>query len=77
MSIVDCQNYPRKGEKIRVCINCKYYRAKLEPVARRYECSGYCVSDKVTNAFKYGYRVDGAVYAPVMSNGNCENYEEV
>lgn len=75
MSIVDCQNYPKKGEKVRICKNCRHFVAK-EPVGKRYECSGFCASDKVTKAFEYGYRVDGVIHVPVMSNGNCENYEE-
>ena len=75
MSIVDCQNYPREY-KPRICMNCRYYRTKTEPVTKRFECAGYCTSEEVTKAFEYGYRVNGAVYMPVMSNGSCMNYEE-
>lgn len=76
MSIVDCQNYPKEKRKAGVCINCKYYRAKLQPASKRYGCSGYCISEKVANAFRYGYGLDGAIYMPVMKNGSCDSYEE-
>ena len=75
MSIVDCQNYPREY-KPRICMNCRYYRKKQEVVVGRYRCAGYCTSEKVANTCRFGYRVDGAVYMPVMSNGSCMNYEE-
>lgn len=75
MSIVDCQNYPKKGEKVKICENCRFYvKKKVGRTVRGY--SGYCVSNAMPEVSTFGYGDRGSDPMEVMSNGFCREYKE-
>lgn len=74
MSIVDCQNYPKKGEKVKICKNCRHYREKEH--WSKGQCAGYCLAEPTGKDFKWGYEVDGIKYMQASINGLCKKYEE-
>lgn len=73
MSIVDRQNYPKKGEKVKICKNCRFYvESKLGRTVRGY--SGHCIINVLLDC---SIHRDRKLNPPeVMSNGFWSEYEE-